>query len=286
MGDGGEGQRFVDHRGWWRNRRAVRVEHDALVVERWRGDEVRVPWVDVVGLHWPSADQLTVVTPGDLLEFDRQVRGLEALAQAISDARAAAEAKPTRLDVARWLGGEHKAAVRIAAHARVRLRFRLSAETWQWCIYFVVSLVLLTGRWAGIAWAAVVTVGLLALTFVVTLVGAVSRYTLTVDTSGVTLLTPRLRRRLAWDQIESCTGTPEGGLVLTPKQNVAALRIPAKPAFHKAIEAIWRVMQGLGGVHLDEVPPPPGALSQARLVGHEDAQDRGLSLAEPEESAP
>jgi hypothetical protein len=109
---------------------------------------------------------------------------------------------------------------------------------------------------------------------------------LTVDHVGVTMAWPAATEKLAWAEIDACERTPEGGLVLLPKQGADSLLIPAEPDFGHAMEAIERVLRGLSEAHLEAVPPPPGALSLAREAGGEDADSRSLSRAEPEEPAP
>jgi hypothetical protein len=293
-------QRFVDHGGWWRNRRAVRVEDDGLVIERLIGGEMHVPWAEVIGLHWTDADALRVATPHRSVRFDRHVEGVEALAQAISEARDTVSATPGAAAVALWLGAAHEVEARIGAAATGRVRWAVLA----WPLIFAACLAITVWYDASPQQQfPLLTVGFLVLTIVAVLSGgtphlrrhrprtrswhdahadAGKRYTLTVDADGVTLRSQRNSRRFAWTEIQRCDAV-SGGLRLTPFEG-AALFIPDAPRFRHATEAIWRVMRGMSGFYLDDAPPPPGAISLARLNGDEPLDNRGLSRVEPEDA--
>jgi hypothetical protein len=301
-------QRFLDHAGWRRNRRAVRVADDALVIERFIGGEVIVPWVDVVGLHWAGADRLSLATPERRLVFDRRVEGLEALAQAVTEARSAVEAAPGAADVARWLGEEYHVVARFPARSRGCVAEKLLTMALFVAVWYATEEWL--EPWLGweraygrfglllyLLMLAAPVVGCLALfdglkrhlparwqQSLAAVGDAKPRCTLTVDAGGVSVQWPsRRRRRLAWDQIAHCEAV-NNGLLLTRRHGSSPLLIPDEPVFHDAIAAIRRVMSGLDDVNFEDVPPPPGALSRVHLTGEEPADDRGLSRVEPEDA--
>jgi hypothetical protein len=243
--------RFLDRRGWWRNRRAVRVEPDALVIEGWLGDERRVPWVDVVGLRWASADAFDVETPEGVFHFDRHMDDLAALASSIRETRAAAPVVPAEADLLRWLGGEHH------------------VQSWAECEGLEeghLHLVLATGNDAVPHTALPTT-------------------ELTVDASGVTLRTPTGVQHIGWRDTARCERTSGSSFCVTPVHGPAMIVDIPLPEAAKALEAIERVLRGLSEAHLEAVPPPPGALSLAREGGGADADSRSLSRVEPEEPA-
>jgi hypothetical protein len=272
-------QRFLDHAGWWRNRRAVRVEDEALVIEPRHGDEVRVPWVDVIDLYRQGRDAVMVVTPGRVFRFDRGVEGLEALVTAMVAARDAAQTEPTHADVARWLGR--------AKHAQGSTRVDAKEVIWR---ITLAILVLTAGIGLGILFepraGGICTLVVWFVTYATALAvlrpAAGPPVVLDVDASGVTLRDSRRIRRLFWDQIRSCRRQPFGDLRLAAERDADTILILSQPAFRDAMVAIERVMRGLNAVHGHDVVAPPGALSRARLTADEPADDRGLSRVEPE----
>jgi hypothetical protein len=297
--------RFLDRRGWWRNRRAVRVEADGLVIERRRGADMHVPWIDIVGLQWAGPDLLSLFTPAHIFAFDRRVEDLDTLAWLIATGRADADAPPRRDDVARWLDGEHDAVACILGETAATgmratwlILLALAAigvvEGWLapwlgWERYLggaggllsLAAIALLTFAFAALGDELYRHVPTPWLSAISTLQRRGRRHWLTVDLSGVTLRSASRYQRLTWAEIERLEPVADG-LLLTPRHDADALLIPPAPSFREATEAIWRVVWGTSGFHLDHVPPPRGALSLVRMSGEESSERRGLSLVEPE----
>jgi hypothetical protein len=275
-------QRFLDHAGWRRNRRAVRVEEDALVIEPRRGQEVRVPWVDVIDLRWQGRGAVMVTTPACVLRFDRHVEGLEELAQAIREARAAVQDAPDGEDVARRLGGAFQATANVGPFVSQSERLRLLGRVYAAFAPGVLLALYLAPRvpWE---WTAILLIGLYVGLVRTLLVRGRSPYTLTVDASGVRLRTPERLQWLRWAEIDRWELTVTEDLVLISTRAIELI-IPAAPRFGEATEAMRRVLRGAAAVHLDDVPLPPGALSLARMTGQEAADRRALRRVEPEDA--
>jgi hypothetical protein len=287
-------RRFVDYR-WWRNRRAVRVEADGLVIERRLGREWRVPWVDVIGLRWYGPDEVVVETPSRTLRFERSVDGLEVFAEAVRELRSAAGGEPTSADVTRWLRmwvpdawSDAPVAFFVAMLGLVfcaALAARLGAA--QLCLEILLAV--LFGLMAvGIGYFLVASVSRRLAAWRARRVGGSHRedrrfYDLKVDADGVTLRMPTGSRKLLWHEIKGCE--PKGDALLLLVHGGTDLAIPASAEFRARAEAIQRVVRGLGGVHLEVGPVPDGALSLAHMRGGETDHGRGLSLLEREEHA-
>jgi hypothetical protein len=300
-------QRFLDHHGRRLDRRAVRVEDDALVIETWDGHEQRLPWVDVVGLQRQSARGFEVMTVDGVLRFDRHVEGLEQLAQAIRHARAAADAVPGEADIARWLGGGYHVVADLGPTDARHITLVGTLALPLFVLFELACLFVpgLSSEWMACGMALVFAFAVLAL--LADVAAAVGRsmeprvrprrpYTLAtrlgawvwdeqvliVNPSGVTLRSSSSARHLRWEEIRRCEPARDGGLRLTPKHLAADMLIPASPRFVEAGRAIARVVRGLSAVQLDGALPH-GALSRARLADEEET--RGLSRVESEDAA-
>jgi hypothetical protein len=274
-------QRFVDHAGWRRNRRAVRVEDDGLVIEQFFGGEVRVPWVDAIDLYWQGRDAVMVVTPGRVFRFDRRVEGLETLVAAMVDALSAADVSPDDADVRRWLGRDRRAEGMNCREARqARLRLLL--------VFFVLTVGAALGLWleplAGPVCATLVWILTFLEAFSLARPLAGLRTVLDVTPSGVTLRDSEHFCRLSWHDIRQCYRRRNGDLLVSGEGRDDAIVVPNDPRLRDAMQAIERVMMGMTRIVLATAPPPPGALSRARLTGDEPLDDRGLSRVEPEDA--
>ncbi|MBI5831598.1 MAG: hypothetical protein HZB16_04710 [Armatimonadetes bacterium] len=101
-----EPKRYVDRRGWLRNRRAIVAGTDGLTVERWVGSPRQVAWGDLCGLSWRGPKSATLSTlDGAWLTLDAGLDAFEELTDHIlAEAQRTAASGICADDISRWLG--------------------------------------------------------------------------------------------------------------------------------------------------------------------------------------
>jgi hypothetical protein len=292
-------QRHANRRGWLRNRRAVTLDDDGLVIEPWLGRPRRIPWADVRAVQWRDSHRAEVQEWQGGVVLDDGLEGFGELVAAIEqrvaeESERAVKRGPHAATIERWLGGPLTIYVPLPSPLRAQLV--RTAPPVGAALGLLVGLILddpATERGNADAAAIVALISLLgyALGHVAVLVLAPpllwlmerfgvpdARPTLRVqaDGQGLACGTADVRhgRWSALCQVRPCAE----GWELRFGQHEHPMVLPDHASLKPILTTAQRVLRASYDVPVEDQPVSEAALS--RMTGAAEAEDRGLSRSE------
>ena len=289
-------QRHANRRGWLRNRRAVTLDDDGLVIEPWLGRPRRIPWADVRAVRWLDSHRAEVQAWRGRVVLDEGLGRLPELVEAIEqrvEAESAEQVRggPDAETIERWLGGERDISLVLPNELRPRL---IQASAFGGAMMGLATGGILIDSRAGlILWPVCglfgyglgAALGRLVAPLVMTLLerlgfpGELLSLRLLVDGHRLACHRPGERERsFRWNDLTDAKLCADGWRLRFGHGDRRPLVLPDHAVLQPVITTAHHVLEARRAVPVEDQPISEAALSRA--TGEAEADDRGLSLSE------